>query len=79
MSAVDLSTLEVSWFPSQNEAERVLGLNRGSVNAVIRGKHNQTGSYWFTNADEKSVDAIKKRADIMELSERGIDSETNDD
>lgn len=49
--AVDLNTLEVSWFESQHEASRVLGLHAPNINAVIKGRIKQTGGYRFENVD----------------------------
>jgi len=57
--AVNLSTFEVSRFRSQGEASRVLGVNKGNINKVIKGRLKQTNGFWFTNADDKADDAIK--------------------
>lgn len=59
--AINLNTLEVSQFRSQQEASRVLGTFSQNVSMVIRGKLNQTGGYWFVNDDEKAADAIKNK------------------
>lgn len=59
--AVNLNTLEVSRFESQMEASRVLGVNQGNIYSVIKGKRKQTGGFWFTNADDKADDAIKRK------------------
>lgn len=59
--AIDLKTLEVSRFRSQREAGRALGVSSGNINEVIKGKLNQTHGYWFTNADEKAENLIKKK------------------
>ena len=57
--AVNLSTLEVSYFHSQREASRVLRVNQGNVNSVIKGRRKQTHGYWFTNADSNASDSIE--------------------
>lgn len=59
--AVNLSTLEVSRFPSQNEASRILGLSQGNINSVIKGKYKSTGGLWFTNDDENAADIINRK------------------
>jgi len=56
--AINLATLEVSRFRSQHEASRVLGVNQGNIDSVIKGKRKQTGGFWFVNADDKAVDII---------------------
>ncbi|MGJ3781575.1 HNH endonuclease [Lactiplantibacillus plantarum] len=61
--AINLATLEVYRFRSQSETSRKLGLGHGSLNEVIKGKRNQTKGYWFTNADNKSVEATRDRFD----------------
>lgn len=57
--AINLNTSEVSRFESQHEASRELGVSVGNVNSVIKGKLNQTKGYWFTNADESTVEVAK--------------------
>jgi len=57
--AINLDTLEVYRFPSQMEASHVLGANVGHINNVILGKRNHTHGYWFTNADNKAVEATR--------------------
>ena len=49
--AINLTTLEVSRFRSQHEAERALGVYQANINSVIRGRYKQTGGYWFVNDD----------------------------
>ena len=52
--AVNLETLEVSKFPSQLEASRALGIVGQNISAVIKGKQNTAGGYWFTE-DESEI------------------------
>ena len=59
--AVNLNTLEVSWFPSQSEASQKLSVNDGNLNSVLKGRYKQTGGYWFTYADENAVEATKQK------------------
>lgn len=59
--AVNLTTLEISRFRSQNKASQALGVNMGGINMVAKGKRNQTGGYWFVNDDNKATDAIKNK------------------
>jgi len=59
--AVNLSNPEVSWFPSQIEASRSLGLFQPNINAVIKEKYKQTGGFWFVNDDDNAVDLTKQK------------------
>jgi len=59
--ALNLITSEVSRFRSQHEAGRVLGINIGNINSVIKGSRKQAGGFWFTNDDENADDAIKRK------------------
>lgn len=61
MFAINLKTLEVSRFRSQNEAGRVLGVSQGNINMVINGKRNYAGSFWFVNDDGHAVDVVKSK------------------
>ena len=70
--AINLSTLEVSWFRSQSEAGMFLGVWRQSIGNVIKGKrkYKQTGGYWFVSADEKAVDITKRK--LRDIGETGL-------
>ena len=57
--AINLTTLEVSWFRSQGEASRVIGVYIENVNKVIKGKRKTTGGYWFINADSNATEATE--------------------
>ena len=59
--AVNLTTLEVSRFLSQREAERTLGVSQGNVSDVIKGELEQTDGYWFVNDDGHAVDVVKSK------------------
>ncbi len=59
--AVNPETSEVLYFGSRSEASRRLGVNRGSLSSVVKGKLNQTGGYWFCNADEKLVEKARAK------------------
>lgn len=59
--AVNLNTLKVSRFRSQHEAGRELGLFNQNIRAVIKGRRNQAGGFWFVNDDNKATDAIKNK------------------
>jgi len=61
--AINLTTLEVSRFPSQGETSRKLRMSDGNINEVIKGKRKQTHGYWFTNADDNAVEATRDRFD----------------
>jgi len=58
---INLATLEVSQFQSQKEASQELGVNKGNISSVIKGRLKQTGGYWFINADGKAVDLTKQK------------------
>lgn len=58
---INLTTLKVSNYPSQSKASIALGINSGSVNAVISGRTKQAHGLWFTNADDKAVDLTKQK------------------
>ena len=68
--AINLSTLEVSYFRSQSEASRKLGVFQPQINAVIKGKRKQTGGFWFTNADDNADDAINRK--LYEIGKTGL-------
>lgn len=59
--AINLATLELSHFRSQCEASRSLGFRQGDISKVIKGNRKQTHGFWFTNADEKAENLIKKK------------------
>jgi len=59
--AIKLTTLEVSWFRSQGEASRVIGVAVGNINRVIKGQRKQAGGYWFTNADDNATEATERK------------------
>lgn len=66
--AIDLNTMEVSRFRSQNEAGRELGVSAGNICSVIKGRYKSTGGYWFVNDDGHAVDAInRKLQDIKKI------------
>ena len=59
--AVNLSTLKVSRFRSQNEAGRELGVSQGNINMVIKGKRKYANGFWFVNDDGHAVDIVKSK------------------
>jgi len=59
--AINLATLEVSWFQSQTEASRVLGIGVGNINVVIKGKGKQASGYWFVEDNDRTVENTKNR------------------
>jgi len=64
--AVNLSTLEVSHFRSQGEAGQALGVDKGNINRVIKGRLKQTNGFWFVNDDENADDAISRKLQEIE-------------
>jgi len=59
--AINLSTLEVTHFQSQNEAGQALGINKASINIVIKGKIKQAGGYYFKEDDGNGVEIDKDK------------------
>lgn len=58
---INLTTLEVYWFPSQREASRSLGVNLGNLSSVIKCQRNQAGGYWFTKSGEDTVENARAK------------------
>lgn len=62
--AVNLTTLKVYRFRSQREAERALGVSKGNINKVIKGKYKQTHGFWFVNDDgHKDAQSVRDYSD----------------
>lgn len=59
--ALNLSTLEVSKFPSQNEARKFIGIDRINIINVIKGRQKTASGYWFVNADDNAIDIAKSK------------------
>ena len=59
--AVNLTTLEVSRYQSQNEAGRELGVEQTNISKVIKGKQKTAYGYWFVNDDGHAVDIVKSK------------------
>ena len=59
--AINLTTLEVSWFESQIEASRALGIDQGSISNVIKGKAKRAGGYWFKEDDGNGIEIGKDK------------------
>jgi len=59
--AIDLNSSEILRFKSQREAAKSLGISGGNINKVLKNKRNQTGGYWFTNADKNAVESVRHK------------------
>jgi len=59
--AVNLSNFEALCFCSQHEASRKLGVSQASINAVIKGKRNNAGGYWFKEDDGNGIEINKDK------------------
>ena len=59
--AVNFETLKIIRFQSQGEASRMLGVSQGNICSVIKGNRNQTGGFWFTNADKNAVEKVREK------------------
>ncbi len=78
--AINLATLQVSWFPSQTEASRILGIGVGNINVVIKGKGKQASGYWFVEDNDKAVENARcKLNSIVKMgvwAKQGVDKKT---
>lgn len=54
--AISLKTGEKSWFESRMEASRKIGVSANAISAVIKGRVQQIGGYWFTENKDKITD-----------------------
>lgn len=54
-------TSEVLLFDSQSEAARQLEVSVSHINAVVKGKRNKTGGYWFCYADSTAVEKTRAK------------------
>ena len=68
--AINLSTLKVSRFGSQHEAERALGVSKGNINKVIKGKRKQAGGFYFVNDDGNAVIKFKDDKHVLTEDEK---------
>lgn len=59
--AVNLATLEVLHFRSQGETSQALGVYTSNIIAVLKGKRNHAGGFWFVNDDGHAVDVVKSK------------------
>lgn len=59
--AVNRETKKVSYFESQHEAARQLGISQGNINNVLKGRYRKTSGYWFCKVDKYAVEKIKTK------------------
>lgn len=59
--AVNLETSRILRFESQSEAARQLNIYQSKISAVIKGKRNKTGGYWFCDADDTAVEKARAK------------------
>lgn len=59
--AANLKTFKVSYFVSQHEAARQLGVSQGNIYSVLKGRRKQTGGHWFCYADENATEKTKAK------------------
>jgi len=59
--AIYIATLEVLCFESQKEAGRQLGICAQNINAVANGRQKTAGGFWFTNADNNTVESVRTK------------------
>jgi len=53
--AVNTYSMEAFWFESRSKVEQELGINSGSISAVINGQRNRVYGYWFVNDNDEAV------------------------
>ena len=64
--AINLATLETSYYRSLSEAGRALSVADTNIGLVVRDKRKTTKGYWFTRADNNAVSAARdKFGDFM--------------
>lgn len=68
--AVNLNTLEVSWFHSRHEASLALGVFQTKISAVTKGRYSQTHGFWFVNDDNNAANNIKQK--LHEIKYRAV-------
>lgn len=59
--AVNLETFELSYFKSQMEAERKLGILNSNISSVIKGRYNQTHGYWFCRVNKHTIEKVRAK------------------
>lgn len=59
--AINIDTLEIFWFESQQEATRQLGVHQSNIYKVLKGQRNKTGGCWFTYVDENAVEKTRAK------------------
>ena len=57
--AVNLKTLEISWFKSQMAASRELGINQAHICKVVKGERRTAKGYWFTEDKNRATKITK--------------------
>lgn len=59
--AINLATLEISYYRSLKEAGRVLNIADTNIGRVVSGKRKTTKGYWFTRADSNAVKVTRAK------------------
>ena len=59
--AINLNTLEVSWFPSQIEASRELGIYRQRVDNIVKGLIKKDKDFWIVREDDNTVNITRHK------------------
>lgn len=58
---VNTETFEAFYFQSQAEAAHQLGISRGYVNMVVRGRQNKAKDHWVCYADQNAVEKTREK------------------
>ena len=59
--AFDSKTKKISFFESQREAARLLGISFQNINKVLKGRRKTAGGYWFCYADSEAVEKTRAK------------------
>ena len=59
--AVNLKTEKISFFKSQHEAARQLGVDQRNIQNVLKGRHKTAGGCWFCYADSNAVEKTRAK------------------
>jgi len=74
--AINLKTQEVSQFPSQAEAGRVLGVKQTNITGVVKGRLKQAGGYRFTNANDNATNISETELKVSATSTNSVSQVT---
>ena len=74
--AINLKTQEVSQFPSQAEAGRVLGVKQTNISGVVNRRLKHAGGYRFTNANDNATNISETELKVSATSTNSVSQVT---